>query len=141
MYDWEGWPAAPCYDQQGVEDVSEDVWSEYQLLSPSPALPACLPEEVKGVWLPAGARALNVTIELLWPHSDWLGTSFKTWHLTLTCPVPPLMDFSGVSGHNYRVIRLMHKLCRWWSCLWFVFDMIWWLNKFTVVVHWQHLGQ
>ena len=28
-------------------------------------LPACLPEEVVGVWLPAGARALKVTIELL----------------------------------------------------------------------------
>ena len=75
--------------------------------------------------------------------SFWLAWDLfqNIWHLTVTCPVPPLMDFSGVGGHNYRVMWLMHKLCRWWSCLWFVFDMIWWLKKVTVGVDHQHLGQ
>jgi len=32
---------APCYDQQGVEDVSEDVWSEVPAAQSQPSS-ACL---------------------------------------------------------------------------------------------------
>jgi hypothetical protein len=96
----------------------------------------CLPEEVMWVWLPAGARVLRTALMSVWLAWDLFQ---NIWHLTLACPVPPLIDFSGVIGHNYIVIWLMHKLYRWRSCLWFVFNMIWWLNKVTVVVDWQHI--
>lgn len=139
MYDWEGWPEAPSYDQQGVEDVSEDVWFGYQLLSPSPALPARRGQgSVATCWSQGTQSNHRTALTSVWLAWDLFQ---NIWHLTLTCPVPPLMDFSGVGGHNYRVIWLMHKLCRWWSCLWFAFNAIWWLNKVTVVVDWQHLGQ
>jgi len=138
MNDWEGRPAAPCYDQQGVEDVPEDVWSGSWLLNPSPALPARRGHGSVATCWSQGTQSNHKTALT----SVWLSWELfqNIWHLTVTCPVPPLMDFSGV-GHNYRVMWLMHKLCRWWSCLWFVFDMIWRLKEVTVVVDQQHLGQ
>jgi len=57
-------------DGQKLLLMTNKEWKMYLRmfdLGTSYSVPAqlCLPEEVKGVWLPAGARALKVTIELL----------------------------------------------------------------------------
>ena len=57
-------------DGQQLLVMTNKEWRMYLRmfdLGPGCSIPAqlCLPEEVMEVWLPAGARALKVTIELL----------------------------------------------------------------------------
>ena len=59
----------------------------------------CLSEEVLGVWLPAGARALSGNHRSALT-SVWLAWDLfqNIWHLTLTCPVP-LLTFTALASY------------------------------------------